>query len=242
MLLTGLQSVADRGALYAFLNQSILGDELEQRLGEHNWDADLSERRITFSSNATGATMDGTADLVASIAAGPRSLLWGWAHPQRTGELTDRLRAYGQEHGIPQLVEPEVRLPTQAQGEQLSDAIDALSHDVGRVTVALLGVPHYYSAPVGTGSRVVLAVSGLDVPALRLDHRIPTRVSQALGAGDIRDHRGAMHGLAELAGWQIHWDPQWSRAQVTDPVTGNSVVAAFDEHARLTSLQAMLAP
>lgn len=54
------------------------------------------------------------------------------------------------------------------------------------------------------------------------------------------DHRAAVHGLAEMSGWVIDWTADWGRAELSDPVTGNSVTAEFDGYARLTALRGTL--
>ena len=61
-----------------------------------------------------------------------------------------------------------------------------------------------------------------------------------LAAGTIEDHRAAVHGLATMSGWAIGWTEDGGRAELADPMTGNSATAEFDEHARLTSLRGSL--
>ncbi|ORV03640.1 hypothetical protein AWC04_09890 [Mycolicibacterium fallax] len=61
-----------------------------------------------------------------------------------------------------------------------------------------------------------------------------------LGARITEDHRTAVHGLATMSGWTIHWAADWGRAELTDPTTGNSATTEFDQCARLTSLRGSL--
>lgn len=237
MQFADLQAVSDQGSLYAFLSQRVLSDHVEERLGEYRYEIDMLEERLSFISAASGARIDTHVDLVASIAPGPRSVLWGWAHPQATGELASELKAYGEAHSIPSLSAAEIPLPTSATGEDLTKEIDDAAHIIGWVAVAVTGRAPYYSAPAGGGTRVVFLLSGYDFPALRLDVRVPTSVMQALSLGTIHDHRAAMHWLAIRAGWQLSWNADWSEAQLRDPENGNGLTATFDSQARLANMQ-----
>lgn len=93
-----------------------------------------------------------------------------------------------------------------------------------------------YIVPAG-GAVAVLLLGNLDFAQPRIDHRFPTRVPLALGAGTIADHRSAVHGLAVMSGWGIDWSDNWTRAELFDPVIGNGATAEFDEYARLTALR-----
>src|SRR5690606_13936171 len=82
MTFPALQPLADRAALFVALRQEALTAAAE-RLGEHRWDADMTAGTLTFTSNANPEQqLVSAAHLVATIAPGPRSLLWAWAHPQ----------------------------------------------------------------------------------------------------------------------------------------------------------------
>ncbi|MGV1007680.1 MAG: DUF6882 domain-containing protein [Dermatophilaceae bacterium] len=234
--------MSDQGWLYACLSQQRMGEHLDQRLGEYTWSVDMTVKRLSFVSSGGEARIDTTLDLIASLAPGPRSLLWGWAHPQTTGELCGQLRAYGEAHGIPSLCSPEVPLPTSATGPELSAEIDSAAHVIGAVAVAVTGQAPYYSVPAAGGTRVVFLLSGYDFPALRLDYRVPARVMEALSLGMTHDHRAAVHWLGVRAGWEIGWNPEWTQATLHDPVTGSGLTTTFDTSARLVHLEAHLVP
>lgn len=77
-----LQPLADRAALFTALRQDALSAAADA-LGEHRWDADLAAGTLTFTANDDPTRQLVTrAHLIATIAPGPRSLLWAWAHPQ----------------------------------------------------------------------------------------------------------------------------------------------------------------
>src|SRR5690606_13668297 len=116
---------------------------------DHRWDADLEAGTLTFaSSDDPDRTMIATARLLASIAPGPRSLMWSWALPQgdRSG-VTERLRAYGDEHGISELTDGEVAFHDDT-GDDLEEWMSALAQAVGGAAVGITGLSPYYSAPV----------------------------------------------------------------------------------------------
>src|SRR5690606_17328274 len=96
MTFDALRSLADRAALFTALRQDQLVAATDA-LGEHRWDVDLAAGTFTFTSEADPSrTIVATPHLIASIAPGPRSLMWSWALPQgdRTG-VTAKLREYG---------------------------------------------------------------------------------------------------------------------------------------------------
>ncbi|WP_396654804.1 DUF6882 domain-containing protein, partial [Microbacterium sp.] len=99
-----LQPLADRAALFTALRQDALSAAADA-LGEHRWDADLAAGTLTFTANADPTRQLVTrAHLIATIAPGPRSLLWAWAHPQGDPQgVAAQLRAYGEQHGIAEL-------------------------------------------------------------------------------------------------------------------------------------------
>ena len=77
-----LQVLHDRGAVFAALSQLLLQEELEQRLcGEFDYAADLERDSFVFTGCASGATIETSVELMASVAPGPRTMLWGRALP-----------------------------------------------------------------------------------------------------------------------------------------------------------------
>ncbi|WP_068264927.1 DUF6882 domain-containing protein [Janibacter limosus] len=102
----GLQNVANRAALYANLKQTLFSELLEEQLGEHRFQGDLEAGALRF----VGAerSLDATVHLIASVAPGPRSMLWGWAHPQGGGAVAAKVKALGEGYGITDLTTPEL--------------------------------------------------------------------------------------------------------------------------------------
>ncbi|MFD5224741.1 DUF6882 domain-containing protein [Microbacterium sp. NPDC058342] len=231
-----LEALADRAALFTALRQDQLA-EATDALGEHRWDADLEAGTFTFAStDHPERTLVASPHLIASIAPGPRSLMWSWALPQgdRTG-TGGRLRAYGEEHGIPALTEGEVVFPDDT-GDDLDTWIAELAHVIAGAAVEITGLSPYYSAPAG-GTRAVLL---LDAPIdpLTVSAAVP-RIPRILSGLALRDPRASVWDLARLAGWRLEWvGDGFTAATITD-ATG-SATFRFDEYARITGIEGSL--
>lgn len=242
MLFPQLATLTTQGAFYSHACQTVLGEMLEERLGAYEWQVDMSQARLSFvAKDDAERRVDTRIDLLASVAPGPRSLMWGWASPQSTGDAAGELRQYGQEQGIAALTESELPLDTQATGEQLVEEIAVGAHEVGTAAVGALGRAPYYSVPAGGGTRVVFLLAGDQIPTLTIDPRLPRMLMDAAGTGLTSDHRTSFHWLAVYAGWDLSWDDGWTTAQVTDPATGNSATATFTTDARMSNLAMTLA-
>lgn len=238
MTFAALQPLADRAALFTALRQDALAAAADA-LGEHRWDADMTAGTLTFTANEDPSRQLVTrAHLIATIAPGPRSMLWAWAHPQGDAQgVAAQLQAYGTEHGIGELSSAEVPFPADAPADD--EWIAQAAHTVGGVAVELTGRSPYYSAPVGGGTRAVFL---LDAPIA------PVSVASAvialpriLSGLALTDARTSVWDLARLAGWTLTWtDESFSGARVEDQ-TG-SAVFRFDEQARIAGIESALAP
>lgn len=238
MTFAALQPLADRAALFSALRQDSLATALEP-LGENRWDADMTAGTLTFTSNADPARRFVTrAHLIATIAPGPRSLLWAWAHPQGDpAGIAARLRDYGTEHGIAALSEAELPFPEDASGD--SEWIAAAAHTVGAVAVEITGRAPYYLAPVGGGT---CAVFLLDAPLPPLTVAAAAiALPRILSGLSLTDARTAVWDAARLAGWTLTWtDEAFSGATIVDS-TGTATFR-FDEQARITNIESGLHP
>ncbi|MDH6197137.1 hypothetical protein M2272_003790 [Mycobacterium frederiksbergense] len=233
-----LRVLHDRGALYAAMSQLLLQEGVEERLGgEFDYAADLATDSFVFTGRTSGATINTTVELMASVAPGPQSVRWGRALPTGGRAGAQLILERGHSDDLPSLVNDEVSFPG---GDDPDAAAEYAALEIGAVVAAVTGGRLTYIAAVGGGTLAVLLLGDLDFAQPRIDHRFPTRVPMALGAGTIEDHRSAVHGLAAMSGWIIDWAGDWSRAELTDPVTGGSATAEFDEYARLTALRASL--
>lgn len=237
MTFAALQPLADRAALFTALRQDALSAAADA-LGEHRWDADMAAGTLTFTGNADPSRQLVTrAHLVATIAPGPRSLLWAWAHPQGDPQgIAAQLQAYGAEHGIVELTSPEVPFPADAAADE--EWISQAAHVVGGVAVELTGRAPYYSAPVGGGTRAVFLLDAPIAPLTVADAVIA--LPRILSATALTDARTAVWDLARLANWTLTWtDESFGGATVVDG--SGSATFRFDEQARITGIESTLA-
>ena len=236
MTFAALQPLADRAALFTALRQDALSAAADA-LGEHRWDADLTAGTLTFTANADPTRQLVTrAHLIATIAPGPRSLLWAWAHPQGDPQgVAAQLRAYGTEHGVAELTSPEVRFPAEASGD--ADWIAQAAHTVGGVAVELTGRSPYYSAPVDGGTRAVFLLDAPLAPLTVADAVVA--LPRMLSGAALPDARTSVWDLARLAGWTLTWtDEAFSGATVVD--TSGTATFRFDEQARISGVESSL--
>ncbi|MCK2036050.1 hypothetical protein KZC51_07855 [Microbacterium sp. SSW1-49] len=237
MTFAALQPLADRAALFTALRQDALSAAADA-LGEHRWDADMAAGTLTFTANADPSRQLVTrAHLIATIAPGPRSLLWAWAHPQGDPQgIAAQLQAYGAEHGIVELTSPEVPFPADAAADE--EWIAQAAHVVGGVAVELTGRAPYYSAPVGGGTRAVFLLDAPIAPLTVADAVIA--LPRILSGTALTDARTAVWDLARLANWTLTWtDESFGGATVVDG--SGSATFRFDEQARITGIESTLA-
>ncbi|MGW8481762.1 DUF6882 domain-containing protein [Microbacterium sp. NPDC055903] len=239
MTFAALQPLADRAALFAALRQDALSSATDA-LGDNRWDADMTAGTLTFTSNED-ATRQIVArpHLIATLAPGPRSLLWAWAHPQGDAQgVAAQLRDYGRQYGIAELSEAELPFPTEAPADA-EEWIAQAAHQIGAVAVEITGRSPYYSAPVGGGTRAVFL---LDAPVEPVTVAAATLVIPRILADlALNDARSAVWDAARLAGWNLQWTDEAFGGAVVSDATG-STTFRFDEQARITGIEGSLAP
>lgn len=205
-VIPAIRRVGQHAAIYSIVRQQLLSETLNE-LGDYRWDIDIPHRRLDFTS-AKGQ-ISATADVIASIAVSPTTILWGWADlfapyvgpdPQAR-----RIAEFGQRHNLAALCQEEVPYLV-AEGENPVDAAAMLAHDIGSLAVEVFGPDAlYYSGPTGgAGSRQVFLLRDLSaqvpVPSLQdVLVRIPTLVG-----GGIDDLPWSLDGLVHLMpGWHM---------------------------------------
>lgn len=238
MTFAALQPLADRAALFVALRQDALAAATDA-LGEHRWDADMTTGTLTFTANDDPARQLVTrAHLIATIAPGPRSLLWAWAHPSGDPQgIAKQLHAYGSQHAVADLTTSEVPFPADSAGDD--NWIAQAAQTVGAVAVELTGRSPYYSAPVGSGTRAVFVLDAPLAPLTVADTVVV--LPRVFAATSIPDARTAVWDLARLAGWTLTWtDESFSGAAVSD--TTGIATFRFDEQARISGIETTLNP
>src|SRR5690606_21497091 len=166
------------------------------------WDADLAAGTLTFTANADPTRQLVTRPhLIATIAPGPRSLLWAWAHPQGDPQgLAAQLRGYGAQYGVARPTASELPFPADT-GEDIDAWIAQAAHQIGTVAVEITGRSPYYSAPIGGGTRAVFV---LDAPLPQTTVADAVIAAPRLLSGlALSDARGAVWDAARLAGWDM---------------------------------------
>ncbi|WP_040166593.1 DUF6882 domain-containing protein [Microbacterium gorillae] len=230
-----LQPYIDRGLLLALLHQDALV-EATTALGPHRWDVDMQAGTLTFASESDPArTLTTKAQLVASIAPGPRSILWGWAHPQGHAEgSVAGLRRQGEKDDVRELREAELPLPETVNASD-GDALAAIAHELGQTATGILGAGPYYSAPVEGGTRIVFLLDA-PLPELTLATTV-IKLPRLLSTGLFRDARTSVWGLATAKGWTFRWsDDQYLGADLSDG--SSSAHLTFNAQGQITGVQA----
>ena len=233
MTFAALQPLADRAALFAALRQDALTTAVDA-LGENRWDADMAAGTLTFTSTADPARQLITRPhLIATIAPGPRSLMWAWAHPQGEAQgVAAQLRDYGTQYNIAELSEPELAFPEDT-GPDLEAWIAQVAHQIGAIANEITGLSPYYSAPVGGGTRAVFLLDA-PIPATTVQDAV-VATPRLISSLALDDARSAVWDAARLAGWNLKWtDEAFTGATVTD--ASGSATFRFDEHARITGI------
>ncbi len=229
-----LAPLVDRAALFAAVRQDQLSTANE-RLGPHRWEADMAAGRLAFIAEADpGRRVEMAAHLIATIAPGPRSLLWAWAHPQGDPDgVAAGLRDYGAANGIAELTTPEIPFPADT-GDGLAEWIAQTAHVVGMAAVWATGRSPYYSAPAGGGTRAVFLLDApLPVPSLT---DVAIVLPRMLAGTPLRDGRAAVWGLAQLAHWRCDWvDGGLGAATLNDGMT--AVTFRFDDQGRVAGIE-----
>ncbi|MGN8025185.1 DUF6882 domain-containing protein [Microbacterium sp. 22242] len=237
MTFPALAPLADRAALFAALRQDQLV-AATAALGEHRWDADLAAGTLTFTSEADATRrLVARASLVATIAPGPRSLMWAWAHPQGGADPSiATLRDYGTTYSLTELSQPELPFPAEADAD-LDGWIAGAAHQVGAIAEEITGRSPYYSAPVGSGTRAVFLLDAPIGPLTVAD--AVTALPRILSELSLSDARSSVWDLARLAGWSMQWtDESYSGAVVSD--ASGSATFRFDEYARISGIESQL--
>lgn len=237
MTFAALQPLADRASFFAALRQDALTTAVDA-LGEHRWDADMTAGTLTFSATANPEQRIVTRPhLVATVAPGPRSLLWAWAHPQGDPQgIAAQLRDYGAQYEIAELSQAEVAIPDDA-GADLDEWIAQAAHQIGTVATEITGRSPYYSAPTGGGTRAVFLLDAPIAPTTVAD--AVTAAGRILAGLDLSDARSSVWDAARLAGWNLQWtDEDFTGAVVAD--ASGSATFRFDEQARITGIESSL--
>ncbi|MDA0169419.1 hypothetical protein OJ998_10010 [Solirubrobacter taibaiensis] len=194
-------------------------------LGEQRYEVDLVDGRAQLSDGTQFAV-----GLLGSAAPGPNTWLWGWANPSDYSDAVlagaQRVQAYGQEHGIPELAEAEVALE-----EGVWDATRAAI-----AATAVAGLPAWLPVQAEGGTQVMLGIESEVPPAPPTVE--PTRLgpvlSQAMSSWLIADWALALDAYAAHRGAPLRRE---GNTLILEPAGGDhGATIEIDDLGRITSL------
>ncbi|PZG10938.1 DUF6882 domain-containing protein [Nonomuraea aridisoli] len=225
-------NLLDDAALFSLEHQL----HLQEVLGDHSWHADLQQPLFGFTGDHT-ITCTGF-HLLGSAAPGPGTWLWAWANPSGFPDAVvaaaTGLRDFGHQHGIPELVSPEVpfaALPGSPTQPHLAAGL------ITEAAKAVTGMWTSYQGDAGGGTRAAFLV---EHPDFRLPAPEPTRVMSVVQQGltglALHDRRRALHSYATRRG--LGADFARDQARLSGP--GFEALLEFDQLGRLSSIKATL--
>lgn len=224
------QDLQDDAALLSFEHQL----HLSETIGEHSWETDLAEPRFSFTGdNPLTCT---AVHLLGSAAPGPKSWLWSWANPASYPEeilgLARSMRAFGEQHNIPELSNPEV--PFDALPGSVTEPL-AVAAMMTEATKAVSKRWTSYQGPVGGGTRAAFLI---EHPSFALPAPTGPRVTRVLQQSltDLRlgDARRAFHAYSVQRGLRVqHNGPQM---YISGP--GFTVSVQFNQQNLVTAMSA----
>lgn len=232
-------TIVNDAVLWSRIIQRHFDEFLDQEVGpDAQMGADLEGGRIQWASETADVT--GDVHLIASVAPGPKSLLWAWANEMfaetEVAALSHRVREFGEAHGVADLSEAEVPLDT--EDRELETAVVATAHEAGMVAAKVTGTHPYYVSDAGNGTWVVVLVSGLQMPAPALAV-LPGVLGEVLESGVLIDHRRALYHLGLDGPWPATWSADGSRVRFDDGE--GQVEVELDEQGRIVRVSGDLA-
>ncbi|TXT12786.1 hypothetical protein VHUM_01187 [Vanrija humicola] len=225
-----LSTFTARGELHAKLLQRQLVEATEALGDDHRFDVNLATGELSFT-DPDGKQLLTRCHLMASIAPGPKSVLWGWAMP-RGDDVSRQLQQYGQAHGIKELAEGEVQFPPGFEGDY-QDITD-LAHELGQLCVGVLGRGPYYTFESGNGGRVLVLLDGPFPPITVNDVTIG---AMSAIAGGLINARESVLGLGYARGFRVN-QPDASTVVLSDE--RSQVVFTLDSQNRIVQLASQL--
>lgn len=192
-------------------------------IGGADWTLDPTTGLLSF-----GTQYQWCSQLLGTDSESSHTWRWAWADtgrdtPDHLLTAGRALKAYGEQHGIPELSAPE--LP--------HDQIDG--HALALLASGLCDANAYFHCPSESGSRFVLIMDE-DFPSCPDSplQRLATVFPQAIASLYIPDHRLALVGYLDLH------DLAYRQEGDTVVVTGNDesvLTATFDDQRRLSVLE-----
>ena len=201
---------------------------LSELIGRDDWHFDLSSGLLSF-----GSKHRWQIQLLGTASESSGTWLWAWANeasdiPVHLLVASLALKAYGEQHGIPELTTPQLPL----------DHVDG--HTLALLASGICEANAYYRCPYEGGALFVLIMDEnfpkCQDPPLQ---RIATVFPQAIASLDIPDHKLALTGY--LDSYKLGFEQDGDKIVVKED--GEAVLTAmFDEQNRLTGLEVRVNP
>ncbi len=199
---------------------------LADLVGQLDWRFDMASGRLSF-----GNRFVWRAQVLGTESDSTGTWLWSWANaasdiPDNLLQASLSMKAFGEQHEIPELTAPEVPL----------DAIDG--HSLALIVSGICRANAYYRGPYDGGA-VFLLIQDDSFPCNTEPPlaRIATVFPQAISALEIPNHRLAF--LSYLASYDILGRSDGKNVVVEEDSKAN-LTATFDEQDRLIKLEAHL--
>ncbi|MFI7614562.1 DUF6882 domain-containing protein [Nonomuraea terrae] len=210
---------------------------LEEVLGNHSWHADLQQPLFGFTGDRT-ITCTGF-HLLGTAAPDLGTWLWAWANPSDFPDAVvaaaKGLRDFGHQHGILELVSPEVPFAALPGSPTQPHLVAGLMTDAAK---AVTGIWTSYQGDAGGGTRAAFLVQH---PDFQLPAPEPARVMRVIQQGlvglTLHDRRRALHSYATRRG--LGADVGRDQGRLSGP--GLEAVIDFDELGRVSGIKATLA-
>jgi hypothetical protein len=193
-------------------------------IGNYAWQTDIGSGQLSF-----GSQHRWQIQLLATESDASDTWLWAWANtasniPDHLLHASLALKAYGVQHGIPELTQPELLL----------DQIDG--HTLALLASGICDADAYYRCPYDGGALYVLIMDD-DFPECPDPplQRVATVFPQAIAALDIPDHEEALCGY--LDDYDLEHEHTGNQIIVRSESGEPVLTATFDEQKRLTGLE-----
>jgi hypothetical protein len=201
--------------------------QLGSIVGNLEWTFDVPTGTLSF-----GNVHNWNAEILGTESHQANTWLWAWANtgsnlPPALIQASLQMKQLGEQQQIPELTEPQVPLTEKVNGHVLS-----------MITSGVCDADAYYCGPYDGGAAFVLIKDPLfphstEPPLSQLVRAFP----QAISAFAIPDHRLALTSYLDQFG--IAYTIDGHTVAVTEN-GGTVMTATFDEHRRLTNLEAKL--
>jgi hypothetical protein len=220
----GLARLVDTSAILSAEQQA----HIAALHGDDHWAVDIAAASVVLTA-PDGRTLSCRAHFLGTSAPGPGTWLWGWQNinrfPAEFVALAERIRAAGEEQGVPELTTAELPLT------------DALPRRLTIAAKTVTGLPMHYSGPIGGGSRAWLLV---EHPDLELPPPTARRAADAILAAidtvEIADHAEAIASWASRRGVPLTEDPA-GEPLVRLALPDGDVLVTFDERHRVSQVE-----